>query len=303
MRLLPVFIFIIGFSSSLFAQETEILFQKSDFKGFQVQNSKDKHFYFVDFYTDWCGYCKKLDQTTFKDSKVVEVMNTYFNAYKLNAESAEGRPVAKALGVRGYPTMVVFNYEGQPVETIGGFVNASKMLEILEGIVSREKLKPIDREKKEEEKAIENTIQENILASYNNRLEAFLAENKCHEEVYKYGEENDYSAFQELLLLEDCPNAETVYNLGKGNLEFSDNEALNQLILEKKLANGESSVALLKKANEIFYSTGAIDMMYYKIYLEYLIGNQKDAKSDLNTYSRRLSNHFLAEKDLENLVK
>ncbi len=303
MRLLNVFVFILCFSSSIFAQENEIQFQKSDFKSFQLQNNKDKTFYFVDFYTDWCGYCKKLDQTTFKDPKVVELMNTYFNAYKLNAESTEGRPVAKALGVRGYPTMVIFNAEGEPVETIGGFVDGAKMAQILEAMVNSEKLKPIDRTKKEEEKALENTIQNNILASYTHRLEEFLTENKCHEEVYAYGEKNDYPAFQELLLLEDCPNAEAVYNLAKGNLEFTKDETLNQLVLEKKLSEGEISISLLKKVNEIFYSSGETDMMYYKIYLEYLLGNQKDAKNDLSAYSRRLSNHFLSENDLENLLK
>jgi len=41
---------------------------------------------FLDIYTDWCGWCKKMDATTFKNSQVIEVMNTYYYPVKLDAE-------------------------------------------------------------------------------------------------------------------------------------------------------------------------------------------------------------------------
>ena len=52
-------------------------------------NEKKPKKIFVDVYTDWCGWCKKMDQTTFKDSAVVEFMNKNFYAVKLNAEQHE----------------------------------------------------------------------------------------------------------------------------------------------------------------------------------------------------------------------
>ena len=52
-------------------------------------NDKKPKKIFVDVYTDWCGWCKKMDQTTFKDSAVVELMNKDFYAVKLNAEQKE----------------------------------------------------------------------------------------------------------------------------------------------------------------------------------------------------------------------
>lgn len=42
---------------------------------------------FVDIYTDWCGWCKHMDRTTFIDAEVVEYMNENFYAVKLNAEA------------------------------------------------------------------------------------------------------------------------------------------------------------------------------------------------------------------------
>jgi thioredoxin-related protein len=44
---------------------------------------------FVDCYTDWCSWCKRMDATTFKDPAVVEQMNKQFYAVKFNAEQRE----------------------------------------------------------------------------------------------------------------------------------------------------------------------------------------------------------------------
>jgi len=49
-----------------------------------VQKTKKKMF--VDVYTDWCGWCKKIDASTFQDPDVVKYMNDHFVAVKLDAE-------------------------------------------------------------------------------------------------------------------------------------------------------------------------------------------------------------------------
>lgn len=42
---------------------------------------------FIDVYTDWCGWCKRMDASTFTDGDVIEFMNENFYAVKFNAES------------------------------------------------------------------------------------------------------------------------------------------------------------------------------------------------------------------------
>ncbi len=41
---------------------------------------------FIDLYTDWCGWCKKMDKETFTDPEVVKFINDNFYAVKFDAE-------------------------------------------------------------------------------------------------------------------------------------------------------------------------------------------------------------------------
>ncbi len=42
---------------------------------------------FIDFYTDWCVYCKKMDRKVFTNPKVIEVLNENYYAVRFDAES------------------------------------------------------------------------------------------------------------------------------------------------------------------------------------------------------------------------
>jgi thioredoxin-related protein len=44
---------------------------------------------FVDIYTNWCHFCKKMDKTTFKDPEVITYINENFYPVKFNAEQKE----------------------------------------------------------------------------------------------------------------------------------------------------------------------------------------------------------------------
>ena len=44
---------------------------------------------FIDTYTDWCGWCKKMDQETFTNPVIAEILNSNFYPVKFNAEGKE----------------------------------------------------------------------------------------------------------------------------------------------------------------------------------------------------------------------
>lgn len=44
---------------------------------------------FIDLYTDWCGWCKVMDRTTFADTVIAKYMTDNFYAVKFNAEGKD----------------------------------------------------------------------------------------------------------------------------------------------------------------------------------------------------------------------
>ena len=53
------------------------------------KSSYPKKKIFIDFYTDWCGWCKRMDQTTFSHPEVAKFMNDHFWNVKFDAEMAD----------------------------------------------------------------------------------------------------------------------------------------------------------------------------------------------------------------------
>jgi thioredoxin-related protein len=55
----------------------------------QILNKKEPRKIMIDVYTDWCGWCKKMDAETFTDPIIANYINTNFYAVKFNAESKD----------------------------------------------------------------------------------------------------------------------------------------------------------------------------------------------------------------------
>lgn len=54
-----------------------------------VQSEQQPKKIFVDVYTDWCGWCKRMDKDTFQDPEVAAYMRENFYMVKLDAEQQE----------------------------------------------------------------------------------------------------------------------------------------------------------------------------------------------------------------------
>ena len=70
--------------NSLFSQSEKIKWIEPE-KLSEIQKSNPKKI-MIDLYTDWCGWCKVMDRTTFSDKNVAEKINSNFYPIKINAE-------------------------------------------------------------------------------------------------------------------------------------------------------------------------------------------------------------------------
>jgi thioredoxin-related protein len=85
----------------------------------------------IDFYTDWCGWCKVMDKEVFTDAAVVKECNEAFLFFKVNAEKGEGKDVAAKYGVDGFPTFVFVDGTGEELDRQIGYAPKDKFLPVL----------------------------------------------------------------------------------------------------------------------------------------------------------------------------
>jgi len=128
-----------------------------DIHKMQEKTNKTPKLIMVDAYTDWCGWCKKMDKDTFSNPEVVSALNESFYSVKFDAETKEtlnfkgesydyvkgGRrghnTLAKLLlkGRLGYPTISFLNEELEVISTFPGYKKPEQFLPILEFMSSR----------------------------------------------------------------------------------------------------------------------------------------------------------------------
>ena len=92
--------------------------------------AREGKFIMLDAHTDWCGWCKSMEEKLYADSTVVPFIEENFLSVKINFEDSLGIILAMKFRVSGYPTLLFFNSHGQLVDKIVGYMlDHSKFLE------------------------------------------------------------------------------------------------------------------------------------------------------------------------------
>jgi len=96
--------------------------------------AREKKPIMIDFYTDWCSWCKKLDEDTYPDPKVQELAKKFVCA-KINAE--KDTATARKYGVSAYPTIVFTDAEGKELHRVESYQTGEVFVQTLEEALSK----------------------------------------------------------------------------------------------------------------------------------------------------------------------
>ncbi len=91
---------------------------------------KEDKIIFIDCFTEWCGPCKRMAATTFKDEKIGDFFNGAFVNMKIDMEKGEGPDLAIKYNVTAYPTYLFVNQKGEVVHQSLGAMQADAFLEV-----------------------------------------------------------------------------------------------------------------------------------------------------------------------------
>jgi tetratricopeptide (TPR) repeat protein len=93
---------------------------------------QENKYVFIDFFTTWCGPCKRMDEKTFSDVKVGELLNTMIAA-DWDAEKDPSMAIAKKYKVAAYPTLLVIGPDGKEVDRHLGYLDPAEFIETIDG--------------------------------------------------------------------------------------------------------------------------------------------------------------------------
>ena len=83
---------------------------------------------FMDAFAEWCGPCKRMAATTFKEAKVGKFFNENFINVKMDMEKGEGPELSRKYDVAAYPTLLFINEKGEQIHKSVGGLQADQLI-------------------------------------------------------------------------------------------------------------------------------------------------------------------------------
>lgn len=153
MKLLkPLFLsllFVIGFAFVPPSDKDDVQLEWKDWNTGYPKSMETEKIALIDMYTDWCGWCKRMDKDTYANEEVIEMINENFVPIKFNPEKenvkynigdqeVSGRELQAALSQNnrtGYPATFFLNPKTNTVYIERGYKKPGDFKKILKKYV------------------------------------------------------------------------------------------------------------------------------------------------------------------------
>ncbi|GBC63420.1 thioredoxin family protein [Desulfonema ishimotonii] len=87
---------------------------------------------FINFYADWCRYCKVMEQKTFKDDGVIAYLNDNFISVRVNSD--KNKKLAADYNITGLPLSWFVSEAGENIGSQPGYIPPNMLLPLLKYI-------------------------------------------------------------------------------------------------------------------------------------------------------------------------
>ncbi|MFN0011888.1 MAG: thioredoxin family protein [Phycisphaerales bacterium] len=116
---------LLSLTASALAEDVPPVFAQMAFEGARESTKGNAKILVVKATAEWCGPCKQMDKTTWRDAGVVEWVKA--NGLAIQVDVDKEPAIAKDLAIEAMPTMVVFK-NGKEFDRIVGYRTAEQLL-------------------------------------------------------------------------------------------------------------------------------------------------------------------------------
>ena len=130
--LMGVFMMLASHAASYRSHYDDINTFTEDEYDIAIQKSKlENKLVLLDFHAKWCTPCKWMEKTTFKDERVLEVLNNKYVTIKVDIDDFDGFDLKEKYAVQTLPTLIFLNKETKVIGRIDETIGIEKFLDII----------------------------------------------------------------------------------------------------------------------------------------------------------------------------
>lgn len=261
--------------STTSVQAEGISFYNASFKDALAKAKAQDKLVFIDAYTTWCGPCKAMAKTVFKEKVVGDFYNSNFVNLKIDMEKGEGPQLAQKYKVRAYPTFLFLDGDGKVVVESKGRKRTKQFINL-----GKAALKKFDKSAPLGEEYEKGNRKPEFLKKY---ALALVRAKKPHLKVA-----NEYLKTQKDLTTEDNLNAIFVF------ATEADSKVFSLLLKHKKAITKLHSVKAVEQAIEkacFITVQKAVDYKYKEL--------MDEAKTVMATHYPKKAKRFNLEADVK----